>query len=201
MRGIRSMPRRSRATGLAALGLATVLLSGCTTSDGDGGAGGGGPCLDFLPAPAPTPPSVVARKGAGSTCGRLEVELLVTDVDDVWGLGLQGTYAETVATLLGTSHDGTFLESDGSIAYSGEETLGEGQFQAGIGRLEATTGVDAMGAKYAMTLIFERVGDSGTTELGITQSGVGGPPLNPGEDPVPIPGVTWALGTISVLVL
>ena len=72
---------------------------------------------------------------------------------------------------------------------------------AGIVRLEATTGVDAEGTKYAMTLIFQRAADSGTTELGITQSGVGGPPPNPGEDPVPIPGVPWALGTISVLIL
>ena len=64
--------------------LPLLLLVSCGGSSSDNGPpNGGGACMDFSPAQNPASGTVASREGVPSTCDRVAVELIVTDVTDL----------------------------------------------------------------------------------------------------------------------
>jgi hypothetical protein len=156
-------------------------------------------CIEFDSAQAPAPGTVTVRLSDDSVCEEVVVEIVVTDVDDVFGLR-------------------TVIEYDPDVAYYNDEwsalnsILGAdllvnieedpvGTLTVGVTRV-ATTGVDITGTEVLIELFLQRWAidaDSGplTIEDGCLLDS-GDPNANPPVGPDTIPGVTCSGGTLAV---
>jgi hypothetical protein len=195
-------PRRCAPRALPWLGVA---LCACVTLACDSGGDeviATPDCLVLTSAPAPLPQTVTVRTGAGSTCNRLELELVVTAVDDVFGAAFTFTFPNAIAVFAGLDDAGSFLEAGGVDPIPFAEVAPDGiTVTAGITRQGDVGGVDA-GADGALlaTLVFQRfaAGGSGDVTFQAAESEL----LAPGDPaPVPItsPPVTWVGGTLSIV--
>ena len=183
----------ARAAGVGTIVVA-ILLAGCSTNEESADVLTG-PCLDFAPSASPTSASVVARKGAGSTCDLLEIDFVITDVQDVSSVSFDVSYDHGVASLQDVSQDGSFLGSGLNIQLL-TENVAKGELQVGAGRIDLT-GVDATGTQHVLTLTFQRVASSGSGSLTVSNGVI----LGSGNPPVPKSGITWGGGTTFVLLL
>jgi hypothetical protein len=144
---------------------ALALCGGCT-----GSGGGGGVtrelCLELVGASMSAPGEVVMQEGAGSTCGAFQVELMVTDVTDVFSVVATVEYDPRFAAFFAMTTDGSVLSQDGTqlTPLVQESTLGT--ITLGVAR-NAATGIDVNGTGKLLTLFFAPF-DEGTGDITIT---------------------------------
>ena len=179
----------SRLRGL--LAWVVVCLAGC-------GGGGSSPpvvnpiCISFQPGGAADPQTVSVRQAAESTCNMLVVDLVVTDVNDLFAASFTATYDPAIATYAGHSLTNSELTFDGSMVQVLEADTPP-DVALGLTRL-AMTGVDVAGSGILVKLMFQRVADSGNATLTFSMERL----LDDQAPPVEIPMITWTGGTMMV---
>lgn len=195
--------RRSTAAALAATGLATALLVGCAgaprtpaTSAGAGRTATGARCIELIADPLPASPAVGVRRGAGSTCEQLEVELLVSGVSDVFAASFDALFDPAIVRYVGIETAGSFLASDGAELQALDRADG-GRAVIGVTRWRQSTGRDARGPSVLATLRFRAAGPLGDSALRFDPASLLGSEM----PPAPKPGVSWAGGTIRTTAL
>lgn len=164
-----------------------VLAQGCDEETTTGPP----PCAVFTPAEDPAAGTVVARYGDESTCEQAIVELVVTDVDDVFGLNTQVMYNASANRYIGYTTVGTVLGSDGASVVPLIAETTSGTIEIGMDRI-SDTGVDITGTGMLVQLYF-------------SPSAVGSAPLTleagclwgAGDPPVSLPAVTCSGGTLG----
>ena len=132
--------------------LATVLVAG-PACDEDDTTGGSVVCVEFRPEQEPTSGAVTALMGSASTCELVLVELVVTDVDDVFGLQTTITYDTSVARLSGWSTTDSVLRSDDAEVASVVREVSSGTIELGITRV-LEDGIDVTGTGTLIELFF-----------------------------------------------
>jgi hypothetical protein len=179
--------------------LAATLLNVFSAGCGDNGGGGGmvtNPCIEFSASVIAQPGAVVALNGAGSGCNLMVVEVMVTQVDDLFGASFVVRYPSDLASFSTASSLGSILASDGAaVDVIAAETVA-GEVTVGLARL-ATTGVDVGAPSLLARLSFFRVAtEEGNGSLGFTNAAL----LDASDPPQQIPGIVWTGGTVRVTV-
>ena len=179
----------------AAVSILTVLLfvsTGCGGSDGSGGAAAA-PCLSFVGTQAPAAGRVVARLATGGSCSGRAVEIVVTDVSDVFGAQFTLTFDATKIAYGGASSQGSFLTSGGAQVSIPEDNTGAGTVSVGISRIGAGTGVNVSGSQVLIRLTFAPLA-VGSSSLAISNAILFGSQT----PPQPKPGLTWSGGSFTI---
>jgi hypothetical protein len=113
-------------------------------------------CISFLAADQPGQGRVTARLDADSECQVAEIEIIVTDVDDVFAFTSTITYDIDVVTYLGYSLSGSVLQSGGTdVAVNISENDDLGTLTVGATRL-SDTGIDVVGTELLIKLAFSQ---------------------------------------------
>lgn len=167
--------------------LAFMLMAGC------GGGGGGGPTepgpgITFS-APAATANSLSLRRGTGSSATVLVVEVVATQVTDLYGVAFDLRYPTAVLSYAGIT-EGTFLDEEGSVATTLQvaETP-PGNLVIGTSRLGDVGSVTGTGVVVALEFRAQAAGSGAFSfdrneALDITGNAQ--------------PDVTWTAGTVEV---
>jgi hypothetical protein len=177
----------------AAVSVLTAILlvsSGC--GGGDGGGAAAAPCLSFVGAQAPAAGRVVARLAAGGSCAARAVEIVVTDVSDVFGAQFVLTFDASRVSYAGASAQGSFLTSGGAQV-SVQEGGGGGNVTVGISRVGVSTGVNVTGSQVLIRLTFAPVA-VGASTLSLSNAILFGSQT----PPQPKPGLTWSGGSFTI---
>lgn len=148
-------------------------------------------CIEFDSSQAPASETVTSRLSEDSVCQEVVVELVVTDVNDVFGINTIIEYDPEVAAYSGRSTIGSVLGSD--LLVNIEENP-IGTLTVGVTRV-AATGVDVTGTEVLIELFFQIWAvdtDSGPLTMGDNCLLDSGPP------PDIINGVTCSGGTLAV---
>jgi hypothetical protein len=177
------------------------ILVTLAVSCGCGGGGGGGGtvqpsvCVEFTAASAPAAGLVVARSATQSTCDVLVLDVVVTDVTDVFAADLEVGYDNAVLRYDGHVDTASFLGSDGAVVETiGPQSDATGSFTVGITRVNVTTGIDVTTPAVLIQLRFRRVAQSGSGSVSFPDGSL----LGSEEPPVEKPGLTWRGGTATV---
>ena len=182
-----------RTAAAVVVSLVLALGSGCGGNDsGPGSVVPPGTCVDFTSAAAPSAGTVVARKNATSSCDVLGVDLVVTDVADIFAVELTVEYDQAVVNYDGVGTSGSLLSSDGA----GLQVIDGGQggrTSVSISRFGVVTGIDAVGSQVLATLIFRRPGAAGVSNLTFSGADL----FDSDAPPLPI-AVQWFGGTFTV---
>jgi hypothetical protein len=167
---------------------------GCSSDDDDASV-----CIGFSTTETPQAGRVVARPGAGSSCGTAEVELVVTGVTDIYAFGATLVYEANLVTFVGIEEEGSLLISDGVevIPLTGGST---GSIEISVSRKldaanpDSETGIDAVaGNDLLIRLLFApRAGGTATLAFENTEL------LGSEQPPVSKPGITWVGGSLTV---
>ncbi len=179
-----------RTTARWAFLVAVSLTCGC------GGGGGGGviqACLDFLAGSSPTAGMVTAQEASGSACDPVAVDVLVTDVSDIFAASFTITYDPSVARYEMLSTSGSVLGCGGTTIQALEDKQ-SGQATIGLTRQGAATGCDAVGSGLLVRLFFSKVGTSGSSNLTFSNTKLFGSETPPQEKP----GIMWSGGTFEI---
>jgi len=169
--------------------LALVTL-GCNNDSGTSGT----PCLEFSPATIPDPLSVTATEGQGSDCDFAVVELVVTDVSNLYAVSLDVKFDATRVNLSSVSTTNSVLTSDGAPLLRQVTPIASGQVHVAITRSQVTTGVNVVGGGSLATITFVRTGNSGMSTLTFTDADL----LDPGTPPLPLPGISFHGGSFNI---
>lgn len=182
--------------------LVTLLVTlGC----GGGGSGGGddnggvtptATCISFSAGAGPASGTATSAKGAGSVCTTVIVEVLLTDVNDVFTVSFDAVFDPDTARYDGFSVAGSHLSSDGA-ALQVIETTATGQVSLGITRSNPATGINFAGSQTVVKLMFVKasgVDEGDTASLTFSNTHV----LGSEQPPVEKAGITWSGGTLSV---
>ena len=153
-----------------------------------------GVCLDFSAASAPLSATVVAAEGGATTCDRLALELIITDVDDVFGAEFTLAFDPAALSYDGYDESDSILGSDGTDLVVIENRQ-SGLIQLTISRLRASSGgMDVAGSQLLIRLDFAREADSGGSQLAFSGERVWDGGVPPGE----IPGIDWFGGSVTI---
>ena len=149
-------------------------------------------CIDFVPSEPPAPGKVVTRLRDDSTCSFAIVEVVGTDINDVFSVATHIEYAFTAVAFSELSTSGSVLAQDGAGLLVRVEELGAGELTIGVAR-NANDTVDIVGTQVLMTLLFEPF------ELGTSDMTVQTPCLTSGEEPPePLGDVSCSGGSFAV---
>lgn len=178
------------------LGLAALLLAG--SCGGSGSSSGGvvepAACLAFTADADPSPATVVLRRGSASTCDRLVLELIITDVTDLFTADFRLSFDPAVIRYAGYDETNSVLGSDGETVrvLLDEES---GAIQLTISRFGSSLdGIDVVGSRLLVRIDFLREADTGVSPLSFS-----GERLWNSEWPLElIGGVEWFGGTATV---
>jgi hypothetical protein len=131
--------------------------------------------------------------GAGTTCDDVVIELVVTDVTDLFAAEMTVTFNSAVAVYDGNSVIGSVLSSDGAQIEVLEHEQ-PGQVTLGLTRL-AADGVDVTGSAVLVKIMFQKPAlDDGSTPLGIPSGSLLG-----SETPPQVKGgIQWVGGTLTI---
>ena len=151
-------------------------------------------CLSFVADPAPTPPSVLAQEASDSTCRSLKVDLIITDVSDVFATSFSLVFDGAIARLEDVSTTTSFLGSDGATLEV-VTTPGPDGVQIGITRLGVATGVDASGPQILARLRFAALLPAGATGVSFEDTRI----LDSETPPQEKSGIVWTGGVLEVL--
>jgi len=185
--------------------LGAGLMPGCSSGGGDNPVENP-PCLRFDADSAPTSGEVTARRGSASTCDQLVLEIVVTDVADIWTVGAVVTYPNDIMTYRSMDSSETFLAEDGNnvIVEDGldsEQDNGDGATSATISisrTLLTEDNISATGQSLFAALVFRRLatGGSGSVTFSGEQVWEAG---DPSEAPfLKNPQPDWSGGAVSV---
>jgi hypothetical protein len=174
---------------IAFLGLLLLLASpSCHHSDD-------AVCLELSGAD-PSPSSITCSEGADSTCELIAVDLVVTDVLDLFTVDFALTFDPALVGYEGLSAAGSLLSSDGTeVTVFEDYDPAQGKITVTIARLGlGSGGIDAIGERFLLRLYFRKIADSGSCPLAFTTtrlfSGVFPPAI--------IDGVEWSGGTLII---
>ena len=157
--------RRPAAPAWAFLALALAVSALSCGGSSSGSVAPPGACLDFAPGAAPSPGTVVATEGGLTTCDRLALDLVITDVGDVFTAEFKLSFDPDVLRYDGHYESGSVLASDGApvTVFENEQN---GLLQFTITRLGASwDGIDVVGSQFLVRLNFVRELDSGGSPL------------------------------------
>jgi hypothetical protein len=174
--------------------LPLLLLVSCGgSSSDDNGPPNGGACINFTPSQSPASDTVASREGVPSTCDRIVIELIVTDVNDIFAADFTMSFDSATASYDGYSTDLSILNSDGTPITVLDNQPNNDQLVLSVTRLGgAAGGVDAVGQQRLLRLFFRRQTSSGTANVSYIQGRLF-------DDQVAeIQGVTWHGGTLVV---
>ena len=193
---MRSFKTRSMTRGLAVLmlGALTSLALAC---GGGGGGGGGGVipntgCAAFTAAAAPAAGTVVLQNTANSTCNLVVVDVVITDVTDVFTASFDMNYNAAHLRYDGFSVTNTLLNSDGNTIQTLENTA-VGQVTLGLTRT-GMTGIDAVGSQPLVRLTFTRLVNAGNSTLTFGNQDVFGSQAPPQAKA----GIAWSGGSVAI---
>lgn len=153
-----------------------------------------GACLDFSPAADPASGTVVASEGSITTCDRLALDLIITDVDDLFTADFRLSFDPTVLRYSSYSDSGSVLGSDGAgvTVFSNEQN---GSIDLTITRMGASLdGIDVVGSQLLIRVNFVREADSGVSPLSFSNQRL----WNSSWPLELIPGVAWSGGTVTI---
>ncbi len=182
-------PGRDRRRLAVAL-LVGLALVGCNDNSGTSGD----PCFEFRPLGVPNPTSVTAAEGLGSTCDIAVVDLIVTDVSNLYAATFEVNYDATRVNLGTVSTTNSTLSSDGAPLLRQVTSVASGRILIAITRSQTTVGVDVQGGAVLATLTFFRTGTSGTSTLTFSNAQL----LDPSTPPQPIPGIVFVGGSFAL---
>ena len=164
-----------------------------------GGGGGGGSPTEPTPTPTPTPPGItltadsaptqnalVVATGAGTTVDTLVLEVRATNVQDLYGVGFDLTYPNSLLRFEGATPG--FLNQGQQVSFNLVETS-PGTLVVGYARLGAVPG--ASGSGVVLTLRFTATA-AGTGRLAFAQNAA----FNSRGEPL---GLTWVGGSLSIV--
>jgi hypothetical protein len=154
-------------------------------------------CIGFTSATPPAPGAVACVKGEEATCELLAIDLIITDVDDIFLAEFTLVFDPAIATYEGMSAEGTILESDGTQLTMIENPQ-PGEVTILISRLGAAFGgIDAEGEQFLARLYFSKAAAGGSSTMFFSSARLFG--LRDGQFfPEIIPGVEWSGGTLSI---
>jgi hypothetical protein len=192
---------------LKALRWAVVLVVSSALALGCSGGGGGGDdddddvnppavCVGFASTFGAAASEVTLTKGAGSTCGVVVVDVVLTDVTDVFTVSFDATFDPATVEYEGFSTSGSHLASDGEQVQV-LETIGSGTVSLGVGRVNTNVGVNFAGSKTVVKLMFSRASGAATGSS-TTLSLDSGKVLGSEQPPVQKAGILWRTGTLSI---
>jgi len=163
----------------------------CSGGDSAGGVPLDGGCLD-LAAGSPAQDTVSLGKGT-STCDMLAVDVVVTDVNDVFASSFTLNYDASLARFEGSSTTGSLLASDGTTVQVLEDAQ-SGSVTIGLTRVGVANGVNANGTRVLVTLMFSTVADAGDAGIAFSNETI----LGSETPPLDKAGVNWVGGTLVV---
>ncbi|MDX1388433.1 MAG: hypothetical protein R3344_04555 [Acidobacteriota bacterium] len=151
-------------------------------------------CVSFAAVSGPAQGSVATQEAAASTCEVLAVDLMATNVTDLFTASFTATFDSSIVTYEGYDTGGSVLGSDGAQLQVLEQTQ-PGEVSLGITRTGVTDGID-VGAPAALVRVYFRKtsADSGTTDLSYTSGSL----LGSETPPLPKPGIQWVGGTMTL---
>ena len=151
-------------------------------------------CIRFSSATPPAPGAVACVEGAGATCELLAVDLIISDIDDIFTAEFTIIFDPAVAHYEGMSSEGSILESDGT-QLTKLENHQPGEITIIISRLGAAFGgIDAVGEQFLARMYFSKVADNGSTTMLFNTARL----FNSQFPPEIIPDVEWAGGTLLI---
>jgi hypothetical protein len=169
-------------------------LVSCGGSSGDDNPpNGGGACINFTPSQSPASDTVATRSTVPSSCDRIAVELIVTDVNDIFAADFTLSFNAATATYDGYDTTNSILSSDGTPVTVLVNQPNNDQLVLSVTRLGgAAGGVDAVGQHRLLRLYFRRQTSVGTANVSYILGRLF-------DDQVAeIQGVTWHGGTLVV---
>jgi hypothetical protein len=179
--------------------LAALLLIGTLPGAGCGGDNSPSPidevCVEFAPDQAPAAGTLTPVLVEGSTCETIFVDLLATDVNDVFGLDTVLSYDSELVRFRGWSNAGSYLRNDGAelATLINENAIGE--ITIGMSRVLVQTGVDIAGPETLLRLEFDiATGTAQTGDVELRADCL----LDSQDPPQSIQGVTCVGGTLTV---
>ena len=200
-----------------ALILFTILILPAMVISGCGGSSNRTPtdtvtCMSFVPTQGPAAGFVAAEVDASSTCETLVLNMMVTEVDDLWSAGATVRFPINLMNFVGVSSSGSVLNEGGiDVVVSGDrpcpeggtdwcQPLGQfyGEVSIGITRSSGVaSGVDVGAASQRLLqLSFTKAFGNGTTTLSFPS----GTNLFDGQRPPQaiLPAPAWVGGTVTV---
>ena len=166
-----------------------VLSAGCGGGS-DGGTAAAASCVTFTGAQSPASGRVVARQAASGSCGARAVEIVVTDVSDLFGAQFTIAFDASKVSYAGASGQGSVLASGGTQVSVQEGSNSPGNVTVGISRIGVNTGVNASGSQVLIRLTFSPL-TPGTSSLALTGAALFGSETPPQTKP----GLTFSGGT------
>jgi len=176
---------RVRDTGIAC-GDTSAALSGAFTTRA--------PCIDFIPSnPLPGSNEVTAQKGLGSDCETAVIDVMVSQVANLYGAAFDATYPTDLGSFGQASGEDSVLASDGAEVSMLTAETGPGELVVGIARLGTASGIDVADG-LLVRLSFDVIGATGTGVLDFTNTYL----LDANAPPQSIPGISWFGGVVTV---
>jgi len=152
-------------------------------------------CVEFTPAAAPEAGKVVTRAATESTCDVAVVEIVATDIDDVFSIETDVLYDNIAVRYIGFNLEDSFLGADGVEIVPIVSEVEQGRITLGIAR-RASTGVDVSGTQSLVKLFFLNNLVAGTTgSLTLTDECLRGSEEPPDDLK---PGLICADGTFAI---
>jgi len=179
---------------VAWLGLPLLLLGLAACGGGGGGGGGGGPTdpgpsITFSPSSSAADRALVLREGPGTTASRLVLELVVRDLDGLYGLSFDLRYPSSVLSFEAAAEE-DFLGQGGADTTLQVAEQPTGNLVIGLSRLGRVPG--ASGSGVVLSLEFRAVGNGGGTLSFDANEAFD-------ADGVPLPAVSWGAGSVQVV--
>ena len=188
---------------LATVVMAVAVLAGLSPAcDGDDNGGGGTsttPCLQYESSGVPGAITVTTVDGepTDDECNILNVDLMVNDVQDLFGANFVVTYPVNVVAFGAAAGSGSILASGNTAVVVEASSTGTGEVTIGITRV-SQTGIDVPDdgvGKLLIRLVFFQAASSGSGDLEFTTSQL----MNSDTQPVEIPNSVWTGGTIGIV--
>jgi hypothetical protein len=167
----------------------SVITVGCNNCDSC--------CIRFASSTPPAPGTVACVQAGESTCELLGVDLIITDVDDLFTVEFTLQFDPAVVNYEGVSTDGSLLGSDGTQITT-LENVQPGEVSITVTRLGAGFGgIDATGQQLLARIYFSKLAEEGTSTLFFADTLMFA--LPEGQlFPVLIQGVDWSGGTMLI---
>jgi hypothetical protein len=150
-------------------------------------------CISFEASAVPAGSTVVARQASGSTCGTLQVELVLTGVTDVQTVEFKVDFDGSVASYEGLSLDGSMLASGGANVNVFEDE-DPGRITINLSRFGS--GVDFVPDGTVVRLVFGKAtgADTASGMLSFSATQI----FDSAEPPQEKSGIQWFGGTFRV---
>jgi hypothetical protein len=184
--------REARTVAIAGVLVSVLLGAACGGGSDGGGVVQPAACVNFTAAQAPGAGKVVAREAAGSTCSARTIEVIVTDVSDVFAAGFVAAFDPARVRFVSASANGSFLAAGGAQVNLQAEAQGGG-VTVGISRVGTSTGANAAGSQVLVRLTFAPVA-AGASQLSLNNGQLFGSET----PPQPKAGLTWSGGSFVV---